>query len=210
MSYKGYRVCFLLFLCTASFLVTACRNPSPHGSLSEQESEKKSQKEVVRTEASVLVVYFSPTGTTRKVALDIAEVLSTDIHEIVPEIPYSKEDLMYYTNGRADQEQADVNSRPRIAGDPINIDAYEIIIIGYPIWHGQTPRILNTFLESHDFSEKTILPFCTSHSSGIGSSASNLQDLTSQTTTWLEGRRFDALTEIKELQEWLVEEGIKP
>lgn len=206
MSDKGYRVCFLLFFWTASFLVTACSNPSAHGSLSEQES----QKEDMITEASVLVVYFSPTGTTRKVARDIAEVLSADTHEIVPEIPYSKEDLMYYTNGRADQEQADANSRPRIAGDPIDIDAYEIIIIGYPIWHGQAPRILNTFLESYDFSEKTILPFCTSHSSGIGSSARNLQDFTSQTTTWLEGRRFDSLTEVEELQKWLVEEGIKP
>lgn len=209
MSDKGFRVCLLLFFWTASFLVTACSNLSVHGSLSEQESEKKSQKEAERTEASVLVVYFSPTGTTRKVARDIAEVLSADTHEIVPEIPYSKEDLMYYTNGRADQEQADANSRPRIAGNPINIDAYEIIIIGYPIWHGQAPRILNTFLESHDFSEKTILPFCTSHSSGIGSSASNLQNFTSQTTTWLEGRRFDSLTEVEELQKWLVEEGIK-
>lgn len=209
MSDKGFRVCLLLFFWTASFLVTACSNLSVHGSLSEQESEKKSQKEAERTEASVLVVYFSPTGTTRKVARDIAEVLSADTHEIVPEISYSKEDLMYYTNGRADQEQADANTRPRIAGNPINIDAYEIIIIGYPIWHGQAPRILNTFLESHDFSEKTILPFCTSHSSGIGSSASNLQDFTSQTTTWLEGRRFDSLTEVEELQKWLVEEGIK-
>lgn len=100
--------------------------------------------------------------------------------------------MAYYTNGRADQEQNDPDARPVISGGVENMDQYDIIIISYPIWHGQAPRIISTFLESYDFSGKTILPFCTSHSSGIGSSADNLHVLCSESVKWLDGRRFKA------------------
>lgn len=73
----------------------------------------------------------------------------------------------------------------------------------YPIWHGQAPRIISTFLESYDFSGKTIVPFCTSHSSGIGSSADNLHVLCADSTLWMEGRRFEAGTSKKTIEEWL-------
>lgn len=76
-------------------------------------------------------------------------------------------------------------------------------LFGYPIWHGQAPRIISTFLESYDFSGKTIIPFCTSHSSGIGSSADNLHDLCSDSTEWKEGKRFEAAASKEEIEEWL-------
>ncbi len=151
----------------------------------------------------ILVVYFSCTGTTEPLAEYAAEILGADLYEIVPKEPYTDEDLAYYTNGRADQEQNNPAARPTIAGRVENMDYYDIIILGYPIWHGQAPRIISTFLESYDFSEKTIVPFCTSHSSGMGSSASNLHSLCSDSVKWLEGRRFEAGTSRETMERWL-------
>ena len=153
-------------------------------------------------EAKTLVVYFSATGTTKLLAEYAAEILNADLYEIVPETPYTEEDLAYYTNGRADQEQNDSSARPAISGNVENMERYDTIILGYPIWHGQAPRIISTFLESYDFSEKTIIPFCTSHSSGIGSSADNLHDLCPDSTEWKEGKRFEAATSKEEIEEW--------
>ena len=120
-------------------------------------------------------------------AENAAEILNANLYEIVPEDPYTEEDLAYYTNGRADQEQNDASARPAISGGVENMEKYDTIILGYPIWHGQAPRIISTFLESYDFSGKTIVPFCTSHSSGIGSSADNLHALCSDSVNWLDG-----------------------
>ncbi|MDE7185157.1 MAG: flavodoxin [Lachnospiraceae bacterium] len=166
-----------------------------------------------RQEADVitktLVAYFSCTGTTELAAEYIAEILGADIYEIVPENPYTEADLAYYTNGRADQEQNDSNARPAISGGVENMDEYDAIILGYPIWHGQAPRIISTFLESYDFSGKTIIPFCTSHSSGIGSSASNLHDLCSESVEWMDGKRFESGVSKESVQNWIVEIGIE-
>lgn len=160
-------------------------------------------------DTKVLVVYFSCTGTTRPLAEYAAEILEADIYEIVAEDPYTETDLAYYTNGRADREQNDPNVRPAISGNVENMEQYEIIVIGYPIWHGQAPRIISTFLESYDFSGKTIVPFCTSHSSGLGSSADNLHALCPDSTRWGQGRRFEAGTSKDAIEEWLESEGIK-
>lgn len=155
-----------------------------------------------------LVVYFSCTGTTELVAEYVTEILGADSYEIVPENPYTEADLAYYTNGRADQEQNDPDVRPGISGGVENMDEYDTIILGYPIWHGQAPRIISTFLESYDFSGKTMIPFCTSHSSGIGSSASNLHTLCSESTEWLDGKRFAAGVSKESVQNWIGEIGI--
>ena len=80
---------------------------------------------------------------------------------------------------------------------------YDTIVLGYPIWHGQAPRIISTFLKSYNFSGKTILPFCTSHSSGIGSSADNLHELCSDSVNWLDGKRFEAGTTKENVKAWL-------
>ena len=163
--------------------------PSESVSTEEQEADVSTK---------TLVVYFSCTGTTELVAEYITEILGADSYQIVPEDPYTEADLAYDTNGRADQEQNDPDVRPAISGGVENMDEYDTIILGYPIWHGQAPRIISTFLESYDFSGKTIVPFCTSHSSGIGSSADNLHVLCADSTLWMEGRRFEAGTSKKQ------------
>ena len=159
--------------------------------------------------AKTLVVYFSATGTTKPLAEYAAEILGADIYEIIAEEPYTEEDLAYYTGGRADQEQNDPDARPAISGSVENMDSYDTILLGFPIWHGQAPRIISTFLESYDFSGKTIVPFCTSHSSGIGSSATNLHTLCPDTVEWVTGRRFEAGTSRDTMEEWLSSIGVK-
>ncbi len=172
---------------------------------SEAVSEPEQESDM---ETKTLVVYFSATGTTKPLAEYAAEILNADLYEIVPEDPYTEEDLAYYTNGRADQEQNDASARPAISGGVENMEEYDTILLGYPVWHGQAPRIVSTFLESYDFSGKTIIPFCTSHSSGIGSSADNLYPLCSDSTEWLEGRRFAGGTSRATMEEWLNDTGI--
>ena len=121
---------------------------------------------------------------------------------------YTEEDLAYYTGGRCDQEQDDPDVRPVIANPLDSIDQYSTILIGHPIWHGQAPRIISTFLESYDFSGRTMTTFCTSMSSGLGSSASNLYPLVSDTVTWLESRRFPAGAPREDIAAWLDEIGV--
>lgn len=154
-------------------------------------------------ENSILVAYFSATGTTEQVAEQAAEILEADLYEIVPEDPYTEEDLAYYTGGRADQEQDNPSARPAISGSVEDMSQYDTVLLGYPIWHGQAPKIISTFLESYDFSGKTILPFCTSHSSGIGSSDDNLHVLCPDSVNWIDGQRFEDGTSEETLTEWL-------
>ena len=149
-----------------------------------------------------LVAYFSATNTTRPLAEYAADILSADLYEIVPEDPYTDADLAYYTNGRADREQNDASARPAISGIVENMADYDVIFLGYPIWHGQAPRIISTFLESYDLTGKTIIPFCTSHSSGIGSSDTSLHSLASG-ANWLAGRRFAGGTTRSSMEDWI-------
>ena len=151
----------------------------------------------------VLVAYFSATGTTKGVAEHIANGLNADIYEIVPEDPYTEADLNYNdNNSRTTIEMNDPNARPEISGSVENMEQYDIIFVGYPIWWGEAPRIVSTFMESYDFSGKTIVPFCTSGGSGIGSSASNLERLTSG-ATWLDGRRLNGSDSQDTVMEWV-------
>lgn len=154
------------------------------------------------TTSRTLIVYFSCTNTTEAIAKHIEAVTKGALYKIVPEVPYTEADLKYYTNGRADREQADSNARPAINGSVENIEKYDVIFLGYPIWHGQAPRIISTFLESYDFAGKTIIPFCTSHSSGIGSSDTNLHAL-APSAEWLSGRRFSAGTAQSTVADWI-------
>lgn len=175
----------------------------------EPNSETPSNTSTLETEQdtnmenTILVAYFSATGTTEQVAQQAAEILDADLYEIVPEDPYTEEDLAYYTGGRADQEQDDPSARPAISGGVENMSQYDTILLGYPIWHGQAPRIISTFLESYDFAGKTIIPFCTSHSSGVGSSADNLHELCPDTVNWIEESRFGSEVTGVEIESWL-------
>lgn len=148
------------------------------------------------------MAYFSATGNTRPLAEYMANGLGADLYEIVPEEPYTEADLNYNDSGsRTSIEMNDPDSRPAISGSVENMEQYDVVFIGYPIWWGQAPKIISTFLESYDWSGKTIVPFCTSGSSSIGSSASNLESLTSG-AEWLSGRRFSGSASQDELLAW--------
>ena len=170
-----------------------------------------SGKENKMTEnTKTLVAYFSRTGTTEPLAKYAAEYLNANIFEIEAAVPYTDADIAYYTDCRADREQKDKNARPAISGKVGNMSQYDTILLGYPIWHGEAPRIISTFLESYDFSGKTIVPFCTSHSSGIGNSDKNLHGLVSSNAKWKDGKRFAKGTGKNEIEKWLNDTGIKP
>lgn len=159
-------------------------------------------------ESKVLVAYFSATGTTEGVAEYIANGLNADIYEIVPEDPYTDADLDYNdNNSRTTIEMNDPDARPAISGSVENMGQYDIVFIGYPIWWGDAPRIVSTFVESYDFSGKTIVPFCTSGGSGIGSSASNLEGFTSG-AEWLSGRRLNGSDSQDTVMEWVNSLGL--
>ncbi len=156
------------------------------------------------TDSKILVSYFSCTGTTRQIAGWIAEETGADLYEITPETRYTTDDLNYnQSSSRANREQADYSARPVISGSVENISQCDVIFLGYPIWHGQAPRIISTFLESYDLSGVTIIPFCTSHSSGIGSSAENLHPIASDTVTWMSGQRFSGNASAEAVKEWV-------
>ena len=154
-----------------------------------------------REDARVLVIYFSTDDTVKAVALTAAEALEADVFEIVPEQPYTDADLAYYTNCRADLEQNDNSARPAVAAWPGSLEQYDVIFLGYPIWHGQAPKILYTLLEGVDISGKTIVPFCTSASSGAGSSASNLEKATNG-ASWLRAARIDNHSTAEQIRSW--------
>ena len=140
----------------------------------------------------ILVVYFSATGTTRGVAEKLAEGLSADLYEIVPDEPYTDADLNYN----------DSRSRTSIETD-------DTIFIGYPIWWGDTPRIVSNFVEHVDLADKTMAVFFTSGSSGLGNSMKHLEQQ-SGAGTWLEGTRFTSRTTVEELVSWAKGLGIEP
>lgn len=168
-----------------------------------EETEPAPETDTGSEGTKVLVVYFSATNTTEGVAEHIANGLNADIYEIVPEDPYTDADLNYNdNNSRTTIEMNDPNARPAISGSVENMEQYDIIFVGYPIWWGEAPRIVSTFMESYDFSGKTIVPFCTSGGSGIGSSASNLERLTSG-ATWLDGRRLNGSDSQDTVMEWV-------
>lgn len=154
--------------------------------------------------AKTLVAYFSATGTTKHIADYVIVGTDADAYAIEAAVPYTAEDLAYYTGGRADKEQADASARPQIANLPASLDGYDTIFLGYPIWHGQAPKIIYTFLESYDFTGKTIIPFCTSQSSGIGSSDANLHPLAGG-ADWIDGKRFGSGASQTEVMSWVNE-----
>lgn len=141
------------------------------------------------TNKKIAVIYFSATGTTKTVAEYIKDETNGDIIEIIPKEKYTSDDLSYNNdNSRTSKEQNDKNSRPEIENS-INVDEYDVIFLGYPIWWGDTPRIIQTFMESVNLSGKTVIPFCTSGSSGISVSEKTLKSYNSD-INWIEGKRL--------------------
>lgn len=148
--------------------------------------------EVKAEENGIIVIYFSPDDTTRAAAYALAAGLSADLFEIVPEEPYTEDDLNYFDNfARSMKEMRDKGARPAIAAIPEDLGKYDTVLLGYPIWGGEAPKIMLTFLENTDLSGKTIVPFCTSNSSKFGNSDKQLKKLTDDTVTWKTGTRIE-------------------
>ena len=166
-------------------------------------SSQDGSNSAANEEPNVLVACFSATGNTENIAEHLVSILDADLYEIVPQVPYTSEDLDYSNSDcRANQEQNDPTTRPAISGSVENMEQYDIVFIGYPIWWGEAPRIVSTFVESYDFSGKTIVPFCTSGGSGMGSSAANLEQLTTG-AQWLSGERLSGSDSQDEVMEWV-------
>ena len=175
--------------------------------ISESSAVPAPSEEPAAAHKEVLVVYFSATGTTKGVAEKIAKITDADLYEIIPAEPYSSADLNYSDrNSRSTKEQNDKSARPAIGSDPIDLSGYKTIYIGFPIWWGEEPRIMDTFVESYDFTGITLIPFCTSASSGIGRSGPNMEALAGS-GTWLAGRRFSGSVSESDLRSWI--EGLK-
>ena len=152
-----------------------------------------------------VVVYFSRTNNTEKIANYIIDITGAEKYEIEAEIPYTDEDVDYTNSScRANQEQNDKSCRPEIAEPMESINSYEVIYLGYPIWWGEEPRIIDTFLESYDFSDITVIPFCSSGSSDIATSEKNIRNLV-PIGNLLEGKRFSASATKSEVEEWINE-----
>ena len=151
---------------------------------------------------NALVVYFSATGNTEALAQTIAETAGADLAEIIPEEPYTNEDLNYNNDSCRANQELDTDARPAIEALDADVSRYDVILLGYPIWWGQCPPAVRTFLDSYDLSGKTIMPFCTSGSSGIGGSLSKIRELAPDSTI-TEGFRGTASTTSEEISEWL-------
>lgn len=156
-----------------------------------------------------LVAYFSASGVTASLAEKLAEAAGADIYEIKPAVPYTDADLNWQDkNSRSSVEMNDKKFRPAIADTDADIAGYDTILLGFPIWWYVAPTIVNTFLESYDFSGKTIILFATSGSSGMGRSAEELRPSVSKSAVIKDGKRFSAGTSAAELKNWISSLGI--
>ena len=171
------------------------------------ETETEAEAPAPAAHSDVLVAFFSATGTTKGVAEKIASVTGGDLYEILAAEPYTADDLNYNdSSSRSTKEQDDKSARPEIGSEEISLEGYTTIYLGFPIWWGEEPRIMDTFVEKYSFEGITVIPFCTSGGSGIGRSGPNMEELAGS-GTWLEGRRFDGGVSEEELQSWI--EGMK-
>ena len=151
----------------------------------------------------VLVAVFSASGVTKRVGQEIARISGGDFFEIVPVEKYTNADLNYMNSrSRSSVEMNDPSVRPEIANRVSDMDSYDTVIIGFPIWWGVAPRIIETFLESYDFGGKTILPFCTSGGSGVGRSDTELHKNVSGDVKWGKGVQINRPNE-STIRNWL-------
>ena len=174
----------------------------------ETEEETNDDEHESQETGKILVAYFSYTGNTKLLAGYAAELLGADLAEIVPAEPYTAEDTNYNSpDCRARTEYNDPASRPAISGTIKNMAQYDTVLIAHPIWYGDAPRIMDTFMEAYDFSGKTLTTFCTSAQSPLGSSAENLKKF-APAATWLESRRFEIGSSKEQVGEWLSSIGL--
>lgn len=149
-----------------------------------------------------LVAYFSATGVTKGAAEKLAEVTGGDLYEIQPEVPYTDADLDWQDKqSRSSVEMADLSSRPAIKGKVENLDDYDTVFIGFPVWWYTAPTIINTFIEANDLKGKTVIPFCTSGGSSIKKSAEDLKKAYPD-LNWKEGKLLNRISK-EELETWV-------
>lgn len=158
---------------------------------------------------NLLVAYFSASGVTAGVAERLAEETGAGLFEIKPEVPYTAADLDWQDkNSRSSVEMNDRKSRPKICSRIENMEQYDTVFVGFPVWWYREPSIIDTFMEAYDFSGKTVIPFATSGGSPIGDSGKNMQALAPGANV-MAGKRFAANVSGKELAGWAAEWGIK-
>lgn len=156
-----------------------------------------------------LVAYFSASGVTASAAECLAEAAGADLYEIKPEVPYTKEDLNWMDKqSRSSVEMKDKTSRPAIADKDAHVENYDTIFIGFPIWWYVAPTIINTFLESYDFSGKTIILFATSGGSGFGNTVEGLQGSVGNLAVIKEGKILNDRPSKEELAAWVESLGV--
>lgn len=173
------------------------------GKAEESQATAKAEQEASSSQSKILVAYFSVSGHTKTLAENTAKALGADIYEIRPEKPYTAGDLNYNDETtRATVEQKNDQARPALADKNANIGAYETVIIAHPIWWGQAPRIIDTFVESYDFTGKNVTNICTSGGSDIGSSGDYLQKLIKGKVNWKQGKLFTPQSSQSEIKAW--------
>jgi len=192
---------------TDSDVNSGTQTTEAHIASEENLTETSTDSEPAAAHSDILVAYFSATGTTKGVAEKIASITGGELYEILAAEPYTEDDLNYNDSStRATKEQNDKNVRPEIGSEDITLEGYTTIYLGFPIWWGEEPRILDTFVEKYSFEGITVIPFCTSGGSGIGRSGSNMEAL-AESGTWLDGERFSGSVSEEDLKSWI--DGLK-
>ncbi|MBR0137323.1 MAG: flavodoxin [Erysipelotrichaceae bacterium] len=156
--------------------------------------------------SKTLVAYFSASGTTAKVAQRLCEAVGGDLYEIRPETAYTKADLNWMNKkSRSSVEMNDPDCRPPLADKDADVTGHDTVFVGFPIWWYREPSVIDTFLEAYDFSGKTVIPFATSGSSGLGDTAERMRSILGDDVTVNEGRRLARNVSVDDLRSWISE-----
>ena len=153
--------------------------------------------------SKMLVTYFSASGVTAKIAEQLSEAIGADLHEIRPKVQYTEADLNWRDDrSRSSLEMKNRTFRPELADDKINIEEYDTVFVGFPIWWYVAPTVINTFLESHNFEGKTIITFATSGSSDFGNTLEELKVSLPDSVKLIEGKVLNGKYTNKALSDW--------
>ena len=186
----------LIFSLALAVVMSACAGDKASQSGEQSKSQENMNKK------TTLVAFFSATGTTKAAAQKLAEVLDADLHEIQPEQSYTAADLDWHNKqSRSSVEMADKSSRPAIANKVENMEQYDTVFVGYPIWWYIAPTIINTFLEQYDLTGKTIVPFFTSGGSGAGETMKYLKP-SAPGANWVDPKNLNYMGEA-EMKSWI-------
>ena len=195
---------FIMALMTVGIVMASCSQNKKENQKVENDNENETTDEQMaenKEGGKTLVAYFSATGTTKKAAEQLAEIIGADLYEIEPEQPYTDADLDWHNDqSRSSVEMKDLSSRPAIKGIVENLADYDKVYIGFPIWWYTAPTIINTFIEKNDLKGKTLIPFATSGGSSIKRSCDDLKT-SYPDLTWKEGKLLNDINK-EEIEKW--------